>query len=698
MRAAQKIRRGVLVIWAVASLLSWAALSTQAFFSIESATWDMRQRLIADPAQHDSKIKIIMVDQSSLDHFARQEQIYWPWPRSLYAPVLFYLQRAGARGVAFDMLFTESSSHVGDDGEFAQAVAHSLPVVSAISLRREAVDGDPSLEALFKAAQERRRVEIGPYVRAGVSPEYPSATLPIDLLIESSPALGNVTAEADSDKIFRHAQAGAFVRGTPVLNLPLALFNLVHPGAEKAAELRQLAGPSGKLLVRFFGPEATYQSFSIAAVINSYLKLEQGQQPDIPLEEFKDSYVLIGTNAPGLLDLRPVPMAGNFPGVELNATVLDNIIHSSFMQHVPDWVAALVTVGFLGLVSLVSMRATSYQVGLIAATIVSWSGIAYVSALFGWWIPVVVPLTGAMCVLPLVFLLQYQVEGREHRFIKGAFQHYVTPAVIEQIVRDPSALSLGGDRRELTIFFSDIAGFTTISERMQPDRLVAFLNRFLSEMTDILLASGGTIDKYEGDAIIAFWNAPLAVADHEKRAVQAALACQHRLKELRGFFKREFDVDLRMRIGIHTGIVTVGNFGSSTRFNYTVIGDAANLASRLEGTNKVFGTPLLVSAETRRRAGEEQPWREIGRVRVVGRSEPVPLFQPLDTELDEAVISRLGEFDQARILFERGRLSEAQAIFAKFADDPVSQAYCQRISLEMESGKTFSPVWTLTEK
>ena len=698
MRAAQKIRRGVLVIWAVASLLSWAALSTQAFFSIESATWDMRQRLIADPSQHDSKIKIIMVDQSSLDHFARQEQIYWPWPRSLYAPVLFYLQRAGARGVAFDMLFTESSSHVGDDGEFAQAVARSLPVVSAVSLRREAVDGDPSLEALFKAAQERRRVEIEPYVRAGVSPEYPSATLPIDLLIDSSPALGNVTAEADSDKIFRHAQAGAFVRGTPVLNLPLALFNLVHPGAEKAAELRQLAGPSGKLLVRFFGPEATYQSFSIAAVINSYLKLEQGQQPDIPLEEFKDSYVLIGTNAPGLLDLRPVPVAGNFPGVELNATVLDNIIHSSFMQHAPDWVAALVTVGFLGLVSLVSMRATSYQVGLIAATIVSWSGVAYVSALFGWWIPVVVPLTGAMCMLPLVFLLQYQVEGREHRFIKGAFQHYVTPAVIEQIVRDPSALSLGGDRRELTIFFSDIAGFTTISERMQPDRLVAFLNRFLSEMTDILLASGGTIDKYEGDAIIAFWNAPLAVADHEKRAVQAALACQHRLKELRGFFKREFDVDLRMRIGIHTGIVTVGNFGSSTRFNYTVIGDAANLASRLEGTNKVFGTPLLVSAETRRRAGEEQPWREIGRVRVVGRSEPVPLFQPLDTELDEAVISRLGEFDQARILFERGRLSEAQAIFATFADDPVSQAYCQRISLEMESGKTFSPVWTLTEK
>ncbi len=698
MRAAQKIRRGVFAIWALASLLSLVALGTDAFFSIESATWDMRQRLVATPGQHDPAIKIIMVDQSSLDHFARQEQIYWPWPRSLYAPVLFYLQRAGARGVAFDMLFTESSSHVGDDREFAQAVSDSLPVVTAVSLRREAIDGDPAVEALFEGVQSRRRAEIDPYVRAGIEPQYPSATLPIDLLIEASPSLGNATAEADADKIFRHAQLGAFVRGTPVLSLPIALYNLVNPGAKKAAELQELAGPSGKLLVRFFGPEATYESFSIAAVINSYIKIEQGQEPDIPLNEFKDSYVFIGTNAPGLLDLRPVPVAGNFPGVELNATILDNVIHSSFMRHTPGWVASLLTVIFLGLLSLVSIRATRFQVGLIVATLISWSALAYLCAICGWWIPVVVPLTGAMCVLPLVFLLQYQVEGREHRFIKGAFQHYVTPAVIEQIVRDPSALSLGGERRELTIFFSDIAGFTTISERMQPDRLVAFLNRFLSEMTDILLASGGTIDKYEGDAIIAFWNAPLAVPDHERRAVQAALECQRRLRELHEFFKKEFGVELFMRIGIHTGTVTVGNFGSSTRFNYTVIGDAANLASRLEGTNKVFGTLLLVSGETRRRAGEEQPWREVGRARVVGRSEPVALFQPLDPTLDGALISRLGEFDQARTLFESGKLSEAQALFSRFAGDPVSEAYCRRIDGEKEGVHSFSPVWNLTEK
>lgn len=698
MRAAQKIRRGVFAIWLSASVLVWLSLQSGAFGSLESATWDMRQRLVANPASHDPKIKIIMIDQSSLDHFARQEQIYWPWPRSLYVPVLMYLQRAGARGVAFDMLFTESSSHVGDDREFADAVGKSLPVVSAVSLRRDAVDGDPKLNALFAAAQERRRGEIEPYVRKGLAPEYPSATLPIDFLLQESPALGNVTAEADLDKIFRHTYPGAYVGSTPVLSLPLALYSITNPGVSKGAALQALAGPNGKLLVRFFGPEGTYDSYSIAAVINSWVKLEEGKSPDMPLDEFKDAYVFVGTNAPGLLDLRPVPLSGTFPGVELNATVLDNVLHESFMRPVPHLISVLSAILFLGLVSLVSMRATRYQALILVGAVAAWSCVAWGCALAGWWIPAVVPLMGAMYVLPLVFLLQYRIEGREHRFIKGAFQHYVTPEVIEQIVRDPSSLALGGERRELTIFFSDIAGFTSISERLEPGTLVAFLNRFLSEMTDILLESGATIDKYEGDAIIAFWNAPIVLSDHEKRAVGAALRCQIRLSEIRQAFQKEFSVDLRMRVGVHTGVVTVGNFGSSTRFNYTVIGDAANLASRIEGVNKVFGTHLLVSGETRRRAGDEHPWREVGKVRVVGRAEPVTLFQPLHPALNADLLPRLGDFDRARRLFEEGKLDQAREVFAKFADDPVSAAYCQRIDAEPRDARAFSPVWNLTEK
>ncbi len=699
MSAARQLQRGVFFIWLSAALLAWLLLSSGLLADIESKTWDMRQQALVRPEAHDPKIKIIMVDQSSIDHYARTEQIYWPWPRSLYNPVLLYLARAGARGVAFDMLFTESSTHVGDDKEFADVVASSLPVVSAVSARRDSVDGDPATEELFRSSQERRRGEIERLLASLASPRFPSATLPIPMLIEASPALGNVSAEADADKIFRHAALGARVGETPVLSLPAALYALVHPGSGKGEEVAPLAGEGGKLLVRFFGPEATYDTYSIAAVINSWLKLGEGKRPDIPLEVFKDAYVFVGTNAPGLLDLRPVPVAGNYPGVELNATVLDNLLHTSFYREVPPAAALALTALFLGLVALVSLRATRYQAAIILGAVLAWAGASFAFAAQGWWLPVVAPLLSSLYLLLLVFLLQYRVEGRQHRFIKAAFQHYVTPEVINQIVKDPSSLALGGERRELTIFFSDIAGFTSISERMEPAKLVAFLNTFLSEMTDILLASGGTIDKYEGDAIIAFWNAPLQVHDHEKRAVNAAIQCQLRLRELGQMFQRDFGVSLRMRIGIHTGPVTVGNFGSSTRFNYTVIGDAANLASRLEGVNKVFGTNVLVSGSTRRRAGDELAWRTVGQARVVGRQEPVQLFEPLHPRLDGAILSRLGEFDRARQLFEAGNVVEAGELFATFADDPVSRAYCARIASSKQLGETgFSPVWNLTEK
>jgi len=190
-------------------------------------------------------------------------------------------------------------------------------------------------------------------------------------------------------------------------------------------------------------------------------------------------------------------------------------------RHTSHWVSTAV---FLGFVAVLATKVERFQIPMIVAVLSVWVGISIFVAHKGWWLPLVAPTVGSLYVLLLVFLLKYRIEGREHRFIRNAFQHYVTPEVIDQIVRDPSHLSLGGERRELTILFSDIRGFTSISEKMKPAQLVGFLNKFLSEMTDIILAAGGTIDKYEGDAIIAFWNAPVKVVDHEKRGVQAA-AC-----------------------------------------------------------------------------------------------------------------------------------------------------------------------------
>jgi adenylate cyclase len=312
--------------------------------------------------------------------------------------------------------------------------------------------------------------------------------------------------------------------------------------------------------------------------------------------------------------------------------------------------------------------------------------------------PMVLPLLGMVGVLVATLVIQYQVEGRQHRFIRNAFQYYISAEVIERMVADPSTLSLGGERKELTIFFSDIQGFTGISERLPPDKLVQFLNRFLSEMSAIVLEQGGTLDKYQGDAVIAFWNAPLEIKNHQARAVEAALRCQKRLGELAPEFERDFGISVKMRIGIHTGIVSVGNFGSSKRFNYTMIGDAANVASRLEGVNKVFGTPIIASEATKTAIDREFIWRRLGDVRVVGRKEAISVYQPMDTIAVEGSDRLLSLHNEALELYEREDLLAARKRFEDLGDDAVARAYISRIDAMIGREGSFKRVWDLTEK
>jgi adenylate cyclase len=334
------------------------------------------------------------------------------------------------------------------------------------------------------------------------------------------------------------------------------------------------------------------------------------------------------------------------------------------------------------------------QVLLAAALAFGWVAVCFYLASAGLWMPLVWPVIGILATTALVLAHGYQLEGRQHLFIKRAFRHYVSPEVIDQIVANPESLAIGGDRRELTIFFSDIEGFTSLSEKLDPTQLVRLLNRFLSEVSAIVLANGGTIDKYQGDAVIAFWNAPLPVADHARKAINAAIACHHKMKELERSFIAECGVPIRMRIGLHTGVVSVGNFGSSSRFNYTMIGDAANLASRLEGVNKVFGSYVAVSEATKE-AASSVACRKLGEVRVVGRNTVVGVYEPL--EVSGVTAEDASRYAQALQLFEQGDLSEARKIFAALSTDPVSIRYCERID-SSEGGRQVEAVWNLTAK
>jgi adenylate cyclase len=316
----------------------------------------------------------------------------------------------------------------------------------------------------------------------------------------------------------------------------------------------------------------------------------------------------------------------------------------------------------------------------------------------GFWWPVAVGEAATVLALVGAVVVNYATEGRQKAFIKSAFKHYLGPAVIDQIIDDPSRLQLGGEKRELTLFFSDIEKFSSFSEKLDPATLTSLLNEYLTDMTDIILEEGGYLDKYIGDAIVAYWNAPLSQPDHAIRACRTVLRCQRRLAEKREVYKQRTGVTIKARIGMNTGEVTVGNMGSRDRFNYTVLGDAANLASRLEGANKAFGTYAMISEETWSETDGQFVGRELGQLRVVGREKPVRVYEIMGFA-GEALPDFVPEYARALKFCAVGKLSDALRIFEHHPDDPPCVAYAAKCRMLLsDPSQKWDGIWSLTEK
>ncbi len=676
----------------------------------EYRTWDWRLRAIATPPV-DTPLRILNIDQASIDYLATNESLVYPWPRGIYIPILNYLKAAGATAVGFDMVFLEPSSYgVDDDRSLADTITPELPVVTAVVLRRDETAESADDVAAFVKRQRQNAPLLKKYQIPSSAVEFfKGLSLPVAPLLEKSHAFGDVEGAPDSDGIYRRFKiAGKNLVGGEIqtLKLPLALLALARPAA--TIDFTPYVDSSGKLPVRFYGPKGTIPTESLANIFISWQNIEAGLSPLIPLEKYKDSIVFIGTDAPALLDLRPTPLSPSFPGVELNATVLQNVLDGIFIRRVEgpwDSIIALLIVAMIACASL--FLSGKWQSGAIVLLVGGYIGAAFLAADAGIWVPMAVPLLGMAMSLMASLAMQYLIEGQQHRFIRDAFRHYVSPAIIDRIVEDPGQLQLGGEKRELTIFFSDIAGFTTISESLDAKRLVALLNEYLTAVTDIILSYGGTVDKYVGDAVVAFWNAPLSVPDHAQRGVDAALEIQEALLRLQPKFEKEYGVVVKTRIGLNSGAVSVGNFGSAARFNYTVIGDAANLASRLEGANKAFGTLMMIADRTRSLLGPQTACRKIGELKVVGKTEGVEVFEPLSSAHPMRDPSMLATYSAALDLFARGELEQARVLFGKLSEDPVARKYCARIELEQTKGgdpassewrSQWSPQWNLTEK
>ena len=613
----------------------------------EARTWDLRAQAFARPGRASGDIALILLDQNSLEWGQDENGLSWPWPRELYAAVADFCRRGGAKALVLDVLYTEPSVYgVSDDESFARSLADNGRAVVAMFSEDGSEKAWPGqvpepaisvagLSQWITAARPRR---FSPAV----------ATFPISELAVAARMLADTNMQPDSDKIYRRARLLGTFDGRVVPSEALAAWLAGNPGAHEISIRpgRLLVDgrvvpidPDGKAILRFRGPTLTHANYSMAAIVQAELQIREGITPAIDPAELRDKYVFLGFSAPGLFDLKPSPMTGAYPGVEINATMLDNLLSGDFMRPVPlaAGIALLVILCLAAGLAISSVSKVGWSVPVYAAFLLAPPALSIAGYAAGYWLQLVALEAGALLTLVGGSLANYATEGRQKRFIKGAFRQYLSHAVIEQFLAHPERLTLGGERREVSMFFSDLEDFTSLSESLEPQALTALMNDYLTPMTDIIQEEmGGTLDKYIGDAIVAFWNAPSDQPDHAARAVRAALRCQEKLAELRAGFRERCGRDLRMRIGLNTGLAVVGNMGSNTRFAYTMMGDQVNLAARLEGNNKMFHTYTMVAEATVKGMAGAFAARELSRIAVKGKREPVTVYEPMTHEQYEA--------------------------------------------------------------
>jgi adenylate cyclase len=706
-----KVTKG-LMVGAIGASFAFILWGTGWLEIWEAETWDWRASFLSSSGSATSDICLILLDQNSLDWAKEENGLTWPWPRELYAMIIAYCQRSGAKSLAFDVLFTEPSAYGAADDQKLGAAISEFGCFAAGSVFVGKTSGSetvwppefpspqPEINGLKQWLSKNKGEEI----------VFPKAAMPIPEVAKNAAALCNVHMNPDPDGVYRRIKPFAVFDGKALLSTGFGAYLAAHPNAQSRIESGKFildektipADKSGNVLLRYRGISGTHKAYSAAAVLQSEIRVLTGEKPVIQAQAFKDKYVFFGFSAPGLYDLRPAPVGGIYTGVEIHATTLDNFLSGDFMRASPLWLTiSLILIS--ALVCGISASFFSSIAGGIAVSVIFLSAPVFLSVgayIGGLWLPLVVQETANAATIALALALNYATEGRQKRFIKDAFSQYLSPLVIEQLIQHPERLRLGGERRTLSIFFSDLQGFTSISENLDPVELTRLLNDYLSAMTAIIHDEGGTIDKYEGDAIIAFWNAPLEVPEHSVRAVRAALRCQKKLADMQSKFRQTINKPMLMRIGINTGIAVVGNLGSDKRFDYTMLGDAVNLAARLEGTNKQFGTYTMISRFTLDHMKTAFPVRELARVAVVGRKEPVIVYEPMFQEQFEEKKAIFEIFAKGLDLFYKGEFADARNLFSQIKDaDPPAAAYEEKCRIMAASPpENWQGVWVMTSK
>lgn len=620
---------------------------------LDYKTLDFRH-VVRGPLPAHPDVVIVGIDEDSLDAVGR-----WPWPRARIAMLIDVLTADGATVIGFDVVFDQedqaldlstASDLVADEPErpayelldrlrgygdrtLAAAIRRSGRVALAFFGEFD-VDPSPELheEALrIPEVAVRSRGGDDAYARAMI-PEVRRLHVAVPALAEAA-TNGHINALPDADGLYRRVPLVLRAAGrlTPALSLQLAARHLgaqalmLTIGANGVEDLRLgehvvHVNPAGQIWVNHLGPPQTFRHVSAKDVLAGR----------VPVDQIAGKAVIVGFTAAGFDEIS-TPFAPVVPGVELQATAIDNLLLRRSLWR-PWWavpmealliVALSLSMGVaLKRLSILPAVATAAALALVYGALSQIFFSQYGLALGAFY-----PLAGMAISLLVSAIYQALTEQREKRAIRDAFRHYLSPEVTELLADDPSRLKLGGHRTELTILFSDIRGFTTLSEGMPPETLGEFLIEYLSAMTDVVFRHQGLLDKYIGDAVMAFWGAPVAFPDHAARCCNAALDMLDALETLNRDWETRGLPRLDIGVGIHTGDPIVGNFGSVDRFDYTAIGDDVNLASRLEGMNKTYGTHILLSESTRAAIGDAFVTREVARIRVRGREQETTIHE-----------------------------------------------------------------------
>lgn len=653
----------------------------------ENKIYDQKIRLFS---RHiDAPVMLVEIDQESIDFYSQNFNITWPWPRSLYAKAIDFLTRTGVQAIGLDMIFSEASPYGGEDEQLAAAMARAGNVFMPFFF---ADSGDANDELSHFALARNPGFSQLPS-RKGTK------SLPLQPLLAALRGGGNAFFVPDRDGVFRHLKHFIVCQGRlyPSFSLAMSLY------ADPELPMRQIPfNAAGALNLKFYSHDS-FQRCSISALIQSQVRLDEGLPAVIAADTFKNKLVLIGATAPGLLENRPSPTNASGSGFELHATALSNFLARDFIRVLPAWLQWL-----LVLLAVASLNALLYRIRAILWQVLVAAGVIFLAAAGIFFI---FRLGLDMDLLPLVLGLglttahdvydRYRRVRREKKFIQSAFKNYLSDSLLAEIMKNPRGLNLGGEKKLVTIFFSDLAGFTSMSESLPPEGVVGILNTYLEKMTTVIMETGGFVNKFEGDAIMAFWGAPLPCPDQVVLAMRAAIRCQEALLDLNADFARNGLPRLGMRIGINTGEVIVGNIGSRKRFEYTVIGDSVNLASRLEGINKQYGTKIVCGTMAAAMAAGKMALRRLDRVRVKGKMKPEEIFEIVAEKGNEpnGSAERLAKFEDALQKYFGGDFAGALALFSAIPDDQPAKVFCHRCRFLLENPPSdWDGVWTFTEK